>query len=154
MASSKSELRPPASASPEMATPPLSTASTLDPYPFLVVSGVTTPLNDCQSLLTQKGFILKYSLTEKSKSLLVVEVSPKLHLKLAIKYDYPVHTRQFSTDGDITRIVHLSQQILLKSGINYESSWLMNQSEKVPPLPPILRSSSPFPSTDSSWLLE
>jgi hypothetical protein len=92
---------------------------------------VTTDLSDCQNLLKQKGFILKYSLTEKSKSLLVLEVSPKLHVKLAIKYDYPVHNRQFSTEGDITRIVHLSQQILLKSGINYEASWLMNQSEKV-----------------------
>jgi hypothetical protein len=129
---SSSDSPPP---SPSLSSQP-SSSSSLPPIPHLLVTGVTTPLNDCQSLLSKKGFILKYSLQEQAKAILVLEISPKLHVKLAISNDFPVVNRHLSAEGDVTRIIHLSQQILKKSGLKYEESWLMNQHEKVsPPLP-------------------
>jgi hypothetical protein len=62
---------------------------------------------------------------------MVLSLSPKLFIKLAIKYGFPIRSAANSTDGDITRIVFLSRKIVKRSGIKFESAWLLHQADKV-----------------------
>lgn len=104
---------------------------TTNKSPYLLVAGIEGDIKKHNYDLRKRGFIPRYALQQGSKCTMVLSLSPKLFTKLAIKYGYPIRTAANSSDGDVTRIVYQSRKIVKRSGIKFESAWLLHQAEKV-----------------------
>mmetsp|Transcript_3345 Transcript_3345/g.5234 ORF Transcript_3345/g.5234 Transcript_3345/m.5234 type:complete len:960 (+) Transcript_3345:112-2991(+) len=99
--------------------------------PYILISGVEGDMKTVSYELKKRGFIPKYALKQNNKHALVLTLSPKLHTKLAIQYNFPVRSMGNSSHADITRIVYRSHKIIERSGIKHGDIWVMHQPEKI-----------------------
>lgn len=99
--------------------------------PSLIIEGLEGDIGPQIYELRKRGFSPKYSLQQGAVTSIVLDVSPKLHMKLAIQNGYPRENAQNSSPVDAARIVSKSRKIIQRSGLKYKSVWIMHQTKKV-----------------------
>ena len=104
----------------------------------ILVQGVAGDLESNCYEFRRRGFVTRYAVQDKKASTeeqrvysLVVSLSPKLHMKLAIKYGYPMVGVLKSSLTDINRIVNHSLSILDRMPLKFEKAWLMHNTEQL-----------------------
>jgi hypothetical protein len=121
----------------------------------ILVQGLKGDLDSNCYEFRRRGFITSYALQEKPASTtavstattatptptstgsdqavysLVVSLSPKLHMKLAIAHGLPMVSVLKSNQADVTKIVNFALPILDRMNVNFEAAWLMHNSEQL-----------------------
>ena len=107
----------------------------------ILIKGLKGDLESNCYEFRRRGFVTRYALQEKQSSAstteqaavysLVVSLSPKLHMKLAIKHDLPMVSVLKSSATDINKIVNHALPVLDRMPVQFETAWLMHNTEQL-----------------------
>jgi hypothetical protein len=104
----------------------------------ILVKGLKGDLESNCYEFRRRGFVTRYALQDKKTSTseqavysLVVSLSPKLHMKLAISHGLPMVSVLKSSQSDINKIVNHALSILDRMPVKFEDAWLMHNTEQL-----------------------